>query len=217
MKKSEILNLFESFSSNQLQELIDDKSTYVVKKFKEFVSDSTEYSEITQKIRNYDVHKFKYVESYCILIYPDRNFLELIEIYNKDLENEMDLNLVFEISLNKSNLNLIDIPDGLPVNLRNLGLGYKLYKLVIEKNGFITSNRFCNDNAKNIWYYLMLDRDLYCYTSYVNSGVIDKKLNNKEIKKILDNIQNLDVYFDDELQEKIIEIYGSVDIYKQKN
>jgi hypothetical protein len=214
------MEIFESFHEEEIRELIKLNKTYVVKKFKDIVSDTTEYSEVILKIKNYDVHKFKYVDSYCILIYPDENFIELLKIYNENIEDEIDLNLNFEISINKNKLNLIDFQEGIPKQLRNFGLGYKLYKLVIEKNEFITSNRYCFIEAKNIWYNLMKDVDLYCFTSNFISGVIYKKLNNTKIKIILDNIKiqyKDDLIFDNELEQKITEIYGSVDIYKQEN
>ena len=62
-----------------------------------------------------------------------------------------------------------------------------------------------------------MDDDLYCFTSPKESGVIYKKLPNKTTKHILDLIRDKNLIFDDELQEKIIELYGSMDIYSQRN
>ena len=74
---------------------------------------------------------------------------------------------------------------------------------------------------------LMLDDNFYCLTSNNISAAIYKNQTNEKIKTILDNIKNYnlnvlkfdfnELIFDDELQEKIKEIYGSLYSYKQKN
>ena len=68
--------------------------------------------------------------------------------------------------------------------------------------------------AYNIWYNLMLDVDFYCYTSDIQSGVIVKTISNPELIFFLEQIKSLDVVFDSELTQKIIELYGSMDAYK---
>jgi len=98
-----------------------------------------------------------------------------------------------------------------------MGLGYKLYKLVIKKFDYITTNRYSTILAYNVWYKLMIDKELYCYTSNFHSGVIYKKISNEKLKTFLDNIRNMELIFDDELKQKIIELYGSLDIYTQRN
>jgi len=101
------------------------------------------------------------------------------------------------------------------VELRGCFLGYKLYKYLIDKYGFITSAIGLSDDAKNIWYKLMLDNELYCFSSNVISGVISKDKDNIFIKECLDRLKKYDLIFDDELKEKIKEIYGTLELYKQ--
>ena len=63
----------------------------------------------------------------------------------------------------------------------------------------------------------MLDKDLYCFTSDFNSGIIIKTISNNKLEKFLNKINSLpNLIFDDELTQKIIELYGSLDTYKQK-
>ena len=216
MNKLKFIKTYENFHEEDLIELKKYNKTYVGKKFKEDLIDTTEYTEILTKIRKYDVKKFKYVFSWCIIITPDDGFISLIKELNKHIEKEIDINIIFYITIDKNNLNFIDFKDGIPIGLRNLSLGYKLYKLVIENEKFITSDRYNSLDAKNIWYNLMKDTDLYCYTSNMYSGVIVKN-DDTILRYFLDNLKNKEVIFDDELIEKINIFYGSLDLYKQRN
>lgn len=76
-------------------------------------------------------------------------------------------NIHFYITIDSENLNLIDFDEGVPIEFRGFGLGYKLYKLIISKFKYITANKHSSKFAYNIWYNLMLDNDLYC--CYSNS------------------------------------------------
>ena len=150
-------------------------------------------------------------------IYPDDKFKNLITDLNNSIEQKIPTNIDFYITIDKSNLNQIDFDKGIPLILRGVGLGYKLYKLIISHFDYITTNRYSTFLAYNIWYKLMMDEDLYCYTSNFSSGVISKQITDEKLKKILDKIKIIDLIFDSELEQKIIELYGSVDIYTQRN
>ena len=218
MKNLKFLKTFETFHVDEFNKLQKLNKTYVVKKFKNNIERSDYYSEFVNKLRNYDVNKFIYKEyPYGIYIRPDEDFFNIIKNINVYIENEMPLDFDFIFSIDKNNLNLIDFTEGIFKPLRGFSLGYKLYKLIIDKFNYITSNKYSTLDAYNIWYNLMLDEDLYCYTSNKDSGVIHKKTPDNTIKYILDQIKNKDIEFDSELTEKIIELYGSMDIYKQKN
>ena len=105
---------------------------------------------------------------------------------------------------------------GIPEQLKNMRIGYKLYKLVIDKYKYITSKIGASDDAKKIWYYLMQDSDLLCFTSNNLSGVILKTCNNFEIKEFLDKLIGIDydLEFDDEFKIKILEIYNDLNFYR---
>jgi len=213
-----ILKSFESFNKEEFKKLQNLNKTYIVKKFKDNIERTDYYGEFVNKLREYDVNKFIYNEfSYGIYIRPDKEFFDIIKGINTYIENEIPLDFDFTFSIDKNHLNLIDFAEGIFEPLRGFGLGYKLYKLIIEKFNYITSNKYSTTFAYNIWYNLMMDKDLYCFTSKLESGVINKKSSDDIIKYVLDNIRYKDIDFDNELTEKIIELYGSVDIYKQRN
>ena len=218
MNKLKFLKTFESFTEIEYKKLKELNKTYVVKKFKNNIERTDYYGEFVNKLRNYDVNKFTYNEyPYGIYIRPDKDFFDIVKGINTYIKTKMPLDFDFTFSIDKTHLNLIDFTEGIYKPLREFGLGYKLYKLIINKFNYITSNKYSTLDAYNIWYNLMLDKDLYCYTSNRDSGVIHKKTSNEIIKYVLDQIRDKDIEFDSELTEKIIELYGSMDSYKQRN
>ena len=106
-------------------------------------------------------------------------------------------------------------------------MSYYIYVYFIKRVKFVISDRFADPNAVHVWRYLILNHDFYSFTSNKISGLILKKQSNDEIKTILDNIKNYnsnvvdfsfsELIFDDELEKKIIEIYGTLDLYKYKD
>jgi len=194
--RNKIIESFEAFNKENLEYLMLHKKTYI----KNLNRDQKE-GEIFNKIKNYDISKFKYEEkSYGIFIYPDVEFLHLI----KQLDNTVDDKLFFYITVSGEN-NQIDFTEGIPEFLKGLSIGYKIYKLVISKVGWVTSDRYSSKHAYNLWYNLLQDEDLYCFTSSMMSGLISKKLDDNKLKEIVSKIKNnsLEIEFDDELKEKI--------------
>ena len=224
-KKNKFILLYEEFTKKQLEELTRLDKTYV-KKLEKNVKDVNIYGNITNDIRNYDVSNFKYILNYGIYtIYPDNNFIEIIKKYNElvNTEDKVDLNFVVQITVTKQLLNQIDITDGIPVSLRRLGLAYRLYKEIIIREKFITSNKHSSLTAYNLWYHLLTDNDLMCFTSNFLSGVMLKNISNEEIKLILDKLpkvyhtkqeKNIQVNyeFDDYLKQKHNDIYGDLHV-----
>ena len=144
-------------------------------------------------------------------------FKKLIIELNSAIEQKIPTNIDFYFTISKSSLNLIDFTEGIPFLLRGSGLGYKLYKLIIRRFDYITTNKYSTFLAYNIWYKMMTDDELYFYTSNFSSGVISKQITNEKLKTILNQIRNMGLIFDTELTEKIIELYGSMDTHTQGN
>jgi len=223
----EFIKYFESFTRERLDELIKSNKTYLKQKLHQNVEHSDEFTEISSTLKNYDISNFSYNDkSYDFCITPDKKFIELIDKINEYLEIKISTDLQFDFSYDTNNLNLIDFKKGIPDLLRGFGFGYSLYSFVINKVKFITTNKFSSVDSISTWYVLVTDDLLYSFTSNDITGVIIKNLSNDEIKKYLDDLKNYnlnvlkfnfdDIIFDDELILKIIEIYGSLDLYKQK-
>ena len=105
----------------------------------------------------------------------------------------------------------MDFDGGVPVVLQGTSLGYNLYKLIIDKNNYVTSNRHSSEEAYNLWYNLLQDDNLYAITSNTISVLIKKDIDDITLKGILDKIKQRELEFDDDLKLKIVKIYGSLE------
>lgn len=221
MKKTKVINLFEEFSKSDRDEMSNDDVIYLKKHIKE---KPIVPEDIKEKIIKYDIYKFTIdIRSYGCIIYPDKEFIEILSELNNHIDNKISLNINFPFSIYDEKANQIDLDFQLPVELMGLKLGYKLYKFIINNFDYITSNKYSSIYAKNIWFNLMCDNDYHCFTSLLYSGVILKNVNDIKLKKILDNIKIYissiydmnDIIFDDILKEKINTIYGDIELYKK--
>jgi len=216
--------LSETLSEEEIIELNNKGLTYI-KKFQRFNDQKDkEYNYLLSDIRNYDFNKFRiYHNPYQTIIYPDKDFLSLIDELNNHLLNKININQI-DISIRKDYYNLIDFENGIPLPLQGLGIAYKIYILVIHYFGWISSDINSSDSAKNLWFSLVKNNDVYCITSNFFSYLISKKLSNIILKNILDSIiqrkdtkiEIKDIIFDNDIKEKIVEIYGSMELYTQR-
>jgi hypothetical protein len=198
--RQHIVKTFEGFTKDNLDYLLTYKKTYVRKQFRDI---GINLNKIQKIVKEYDIRNFHFDDKgYGIFIYPDTNFIELL----KQMDPKVDDNMRFYLTLT-GELNQIDFSDGLPPYLRGLGIAYKLYKMTIEKNKYITSDRFSSLHAWNLWYNLLQDEDLYCFTSNIRSGLISKKVSDEELKEIVNKlsvgVENIE--YDDDLKEKLTE------------
>jgi hypothetical protein len=80
---------------------------------------------------------------------------EFQELFNKILP---------EIHLELENFNRIHIIDGIPETLKDIGLGYKIYKALFRKFEYLSSDSYdANSNAKRIWDKIRKDSDYYTF------------------------------------------------------
>ena len=192
----------EGFNREQIDNLKNREVIYV-KNFNRFVSNVQSYSNILSLIKTHSFDNFKVDDkSYCIEVTPDDNFLKLISDLNEHIDSKVNLDkIIFFISKDKENL--IDIETNLPDILKGSSIGYKLYKLLINKFGYISSNKHASPDALNLWYNLLMDDDLYCITSNYFSYVIDKKISDDKLKEIIANVKNRNevkkVEYDDDI------------------
>ena len=196
--RQHIVKTFEGFTKDNLDYLVTYKKTYVRKQFRDRGIDINKIQKI---VKDYDISNFRFDDKgYGVFIYPDINFIELL----KQLDPRVDDNMRFYLTLT-GDMNQIDFSDGLPPYLRGLGVAYKLYKMTIEKNKYITSDRFSSLHAWNLWYNLLQDEGLYCFTSNIRSGLISKKVSDEELKEIVNKlsvgVENIE--YDDDLKEKL--------------
>lgn len=203
------LNLFEEFTDNERNYLVNNNLTYIRKNKIEKINQT---NDILNKISNYDITSFVVeYKPYGIFIYPDNNFKELLKQLN------IEPNIVFELSVDESRLNIIDLYFDLNVlKLNGLNIGYKIYKMMINKFDYITSDYGIKPGAKNIWFKLMVDDNFYFITSNICSCVINKNISNERLIKIIEKLKNEcynyyrinydELILDNKLKEKLIQL-----------
>jgi hypothetical protein len=194
--RDKILETFEGFTKDNLDYLVNNKKTYVRKEYRD-----TPIRKIQKIVKDYDISNFKFIDKgYGIFIYPDVEFINLI----KELDQNIDESLFFYITLT-GDLNYVDFAEGVPPYLRGLSLAYKFYKMIINKNKFICSDRYSTLSAWNLWYSLLQDDNLYAITSNLRSCLIDKSVSDDELKSIIEKVCNSlsDIEMSDDLKDKL--------------
>lgn len=194
--RTKILETFEGFTKDNLDYLVSNKKTYVRKEFREIP-----IRKIQKIVKDYDISNFKFIDKgYGIFIYPDNVFIDLI----KDLDPNVDSSLFFYITVT-GDLNYVDFAEGVPPYLRGLSLAYKFYKIIINKNKFICSDRYSTLSAWNLWYNLLQDDELYAITSNLRSCLIDKTISDDDLKEIIKKVSDdvKDIEYSDDLKDRI--------------
>ena len=77
----------------------------------------------------------------------------------------------FYVDRNRVNFNRIHVSGGIPSFTWGLGIGYALYKSLIEELGWASSNKDSSENAQSVWRKLSKDNDL--------TGIILENSNNE--------------------------------------
>ena len=180
------IKLFEEFTNEERQKLINTYKTYL-KQNKIDIKNVLECDEILNKIKNYNFEKLNIkFDGFEIIITSDNEFKELLNNLNNLVKNKVDINFNFSLSIDKDRLNSINLDSFLPIILRGLNIGYKIYKLMIE------------------------------FTSKICSGVIKKEIDNNKLVEILNQIKNnvfkiYQIKFEDiELDSELKEIMKNI-------
>jgi len=206
------IKYFEGFTRQQIDGFINREETSVMKIDRVFNNNS---NLLADEIKGYDIsiftHNYEHGE---FKIYPDSGFLDLYKRYC-NVNNFTIKDLVFTITILKNSLlsnicNQIDSENILPDNnLKGLSLGYKLYKYVLNIVKFIMTDKDNLPEAKNLWWSLLQDEDVYSGTNKDLNILIKKGISDDKLKEIIDKIMNFGLTYDDNLNIKIKKIYGS--------
>lgn len=224
--KFQFNKVFEGFSDDEFEILKQEHKTYL-KKIRsnniDFEFDSSlEIEDLITSLKNYDVeNKFQFLyKNEIMTITPDEGFKNILKQNQNYFDFDID-SLSFQITIvsaKKMFINSIDIGNTIPNKLLNIGLATKFYKAIIKRLKIITTNKdVINYIIYNIWSNLMINTNFYAFTSNFMSGIIDKNINDTNLKNILDDLlffkKKYNLIFDTDLKNKIIEIYGNVESY----
>ena len=145
---------------------------------------------------------------------------KLIDELNDHLNDKINLDKI-TLLITKEFINLIDFELGIPGILKGSSIGYKLYKLLVKSYGYISSDKNSSDEAKNLWWNLIIDDELYCIASRCFCAIISKMVSNSLLREVLDKIKHNnwketvdEIQFDDDTRAKIDELYGSFGNYR---
>jgi hypothetical protein len=210
---------FEDFSSDDLKDLYSKGKTYIQKQIlKSDINDENNLfdkknvekgKELLKILKFYDISSFEYKDKgYGVYVYPEVTFYDYILELNYILKEPIDIrSLNFFISIDRDELNKTDFEKGIPVTLRGIGLGVKIFEFVCIKEQYLTSNKYSNVSFINMWNGLLKSKKLYCFTSNEYSGCVYKNISKYELVKIYNevNLKIKDVVWDNEIK-KIINI-----------
>ena len=204
------LKYFEGFTNDELNNIINSKKTSV---FKINRNIENKNNKLSDDLINYDIHNFKSkFEHGNYLIYPDNNFIDLYRDYCKDNSLEFNDDVKFSIDILPEyplgGYNYIDVYNLLPPNLKGLSIGYKLYKFILNRIDFIMTDKDNLPEAKNLWYNLLQDKDVYSGTNQYYNIIIKKDIDDNKLKSIINKIKDFNLIYDNELNSKIKELYG---------
>ncbi|MCK9415539.1 hypothetical protein M0Q97_02635 [Candidatus Dojkabacteria bacterium] len=185
-----ILNLKNSISINGFNiKKYSEDDTYLIYKIKyapstNFIIEQLE--DLLYESRNLDVY-YKYFS----LIYPDGN--------------ELSFNI--EIEIEKNNLNRIYVPNGLPYILKGIGIGRKLYKLLIYELNYISSNYLDRSlESLYVWDSIRKDNEIFTFINGESIIGISPKLQFEKTEEILsifyNNITNQYIILDDDFKNQ---------------
>lgn len=175
------LSFYEKFTESEREDLIENNLTYIrkfddffvernLKCYKDYINPNN--GKIIEHIKKYDIKNFIFNDfGDSSDVYFDKGFIKLLSDYCKTISKPIITTL--NIIIDKNKLNQIDLMSDLPDYLIGLGIGYRIYKMIIKKHNYISSYFACSKYAKNVWYKLLCDSDLYVITSgeFVNYDV----------------------------------------------
>lgn len=130
----------------------------------------------------------------------------LIKLFGREY---YDLNLEIDININQ--LNKIDIINELPIFVKGIGLGKKIYKKIIKDFDFISSYEGYEPSfdSNAVWESLVKDSDLYTFTNDNNFITFYKNVDYKIIIEKLEQFFKIkgQFYFDQDFIKKYGEIH----------
>lgn len=214
------------------------KNKNAIEAEKQFVKKTVDSSELLKHIREH--LKNVSINDISVNIYSVRGDVYLKKSYTESisdilLEYATATNSFLPIKMEfliERDMHRLHTANGLDERLRGIGLGYKMYKAIINELGYARSSYFStNKDSRKIWYHLIQDDDYY--SIILNKGItelkdksflhdknakfpdatkelegvliISKKLPLEEIKKLV--IECMDKFKTVELDKKIKRIY----------
>jgi len=185
-----ILKLKDTISNNKLKiEKYDEDNTYKIYKL-QYSPSSNYYIKQIEEILS-DSEELEVYDKYFSIVYPDSNKLKF-EI---------------EIEIEKNNLNRIHVPYGLPYILKGMGIGKRLYKLLIYELDYISSNYMDRTlESLYVWDSIRKEKDIFTFINGEDILSTSSKIPFENIENILSqfykNITDQYIILDDDFKNQ---------------
>ena len=170
------------------KEKIKEKKEYLISilnKFKkELVNLPYQSIKFNRKGVDYYVVLPPKLEEYKRIIISNYNFLEDLSAY-PTYSHEDKHNWSFYIMIEKFNYNRTHFENPLPLYLKGIGFGYKIYRKLADELGFISSDSSTSSQARLVWTKLISDDNLNTIILSDNVLVINKSLSIIKKKEIV--------------------------------
>lgn len=161
----------------------------ISEKIKELIR-NIDYTQINLSIEKGDYIEVYYTKDIDDLLYSLKR--EFIGIENNKIKqlffNGGYTSLTLGIELDHSNLNEIDIMNGLPNFMKNLGLGKKIYKKLIKDFDYISSFNGSGHSLDSdmVWKSIVTDKEIF---SFANDDNLISFWNELDYQTILDKLK----------------------------
>ena len=135
--------------------------------------DDPKLIELRELIKNIDYTDISFIdgeiygsEKFYSVVIDDKDINDLLS-YSKNYAKRFRIGgetvspnkFGITISITKTDFNRVHFHKPLPNILRGVGLGYKIYKALAFKLGFLSSDNTASFAAQSVWYYLIQDPD----------------------------------------------------------
>jgi len=178
---------FSNITNIKFTEEVNGEKLYLTTKYNANIDDGI------RKLKNILEESEDLSENYFRIIYPDGD--------EKDF--------YVEIEIEKSNLNRIHVPIGLPYIVKGIGLGKKIYISLIKKYKHLSSNYLDRSmESIYIWNSIRKEKDIYTFIFNQKIMSVSNNVDFDEVENLLlnffDNIIDDHIILDDDFKDKYI-------------
>src|SRR6266403_2110405 len=143
----------KELTKNKPESQTDDKGELLLTEIRtilKYISVDDLYAVLDRKVYKTD--------EWSVSVKENIHLLKLVNEYKEITQNRLKLKLAFQVEHPLNRIHAIGLSD----KLFGIGLGYKMYKALINEIGYDRSSSYAtNDNSRKIWYHLIQDSDYY--------------------------------------------------------
>lgn len=193
------------FVKEKILELKDEISDLKEIKFKEYKEDNnTLYFTVT-----YSPKSFRLIEELLDILETSKDTDVYYKYFSLIYPDDNKIDFYPDIEIETTYLNRIHIPVGLPNILKGCRLGFKIYKALIYKIGYLSTNTLDRSmDSLFVWNSLRKDKEIYTFIRGESVLCISPELKFEEIENLLEkffsNLNTKNIILDDDFKNKYL-------------